>query len=916
MEPRTVFYPIRPAKQPPGPHLGETALNNLSVGHAGLARSRNQTVRRTGRAQAWLSVAAGCLLTCAIPAMADDSDSQGDSDGKQALQLMKQLQTLESSNSDKALAENGFSVAETFSSGLGQPEVSLAIAGLQQLLNFTGVLSGASDDATTKALSSLTTQIAQIDVQIKAMQQALNTTATAVATDHNTALSKAVYDVHMDVMRQLYTLYPQSANNTILQGRLRSLVNHNGTNPTATAPAVSVETAQNVAFALMQDMDKFVDTEDSYFLGDDLHTDKNGNKTPVSGIKTQPALNVYLSALQLWVSSLQIISGGTQAGQQRILNDRGSPGRPSYPAELAKHIAFLRAAAAGGHDPKYDLPLQDRMMARESCTWNLGGSAGSSSSYPNQQGLCGASLSCTDDIGRQTLRVPVSIQWQQSSSQLCQLDPQGQALVGGGVPADRLGPYQQALYNQYGQLAMNRMAAVLQSVTSTGTAFRGPAFKGSFGGTDASVYFVYGVDPSGAVQNYTGYLNKPVPAAGAAGSMTNVSMLLPGGGTTFYTLTRDGKLNWNQFNAMPGGAPFKGPVTLASGLSFKQAFGGGDGVIYLIRSDGTLVWYRDSGFATGGSPSTLSGPKVVGSGWADFTQVFSAGQGIIYGVRADGSLMWYHHKDYLTGDSVTTTITTSDTPTIGKSRLAARALGNSNSNAIAHWDGPVQVGTGWNNFRAVIPAGNGLLLAVHNNGKLQWYRHADFLTGTSMGNPGAAAGNSPRTSMAAAADAAATSADKTAVNAGTVSRSALAASWGQPAAAAGQTNAGAPNWGSPSTGGSSLGSMRNAQGTFGSPSSLGGRGGSLRQNNSMGAESINALAQQPVQSAMNAGGPPNHAGPTGNPTSGLQSVVNKTELVGVAHWDGPHTIDDKSGWQLLTPIAAVLPVTVQSSVIR
>jgi hypothetical protein len=137
----------------------------------------------------------------------------------------------------------------------------------------------------------------------------------------------------------------------------------------------------------------------------------------------------------------------------------------------------------------------------------------------------------------------------------------------------------------------------------------------------------------------------------------------------------------------------------------------GEGIIYAITQDGELRWYKHNGYMTGAgleTPGAWENAKDVGRGWGGFQQVFSAGGGIIYAITQDGKLLWYKHNGYMTGAGL-------ETP--------------------GAWEGPKEVGTGWNGFRQVVPAGAGVILVIENNGKLLWYRHNGYLTG--LGTPGA-----------------------------------------------------------------------------------------------------------------------------------------------------------------------------------
>jgi hypothetical protein len=90
--------------------------------------------------------------------------------------------------------------------------------------------------------------------------------------------------------------------------------------------------------------------------------------------------------------------------------------------------------------------------------------------------------------------------------------------------------------------------------------------------------------------------------------------------------------------------------------------------------------------------------------------VFSTGNGIIYGVTPEGKLLWYKHNFYKYG--------------VG--------TGGQGKDGQAAWEGPKEVGTGWQNFKHVFSAGDGVIYAVTKEGKLLWYRHQGYLTGAKI----------------------------------------------------------------------------------------------------------------------------------------------------------------------------------------
>jgi hypothetical protein len=86
---------------------------------------------------------------------------------------------------------------------------------------------------------------------------------------------------------------------------------------------------------------------------------------------------------------------------------------------------------------------------------------------------------------------------------------------------------------------------------------------------------------------------------------------------------------------------------------------------------------------------------------------------VIYAIDEEGGLWWYRHRGYLSGE--------------------------------AFWEGPNQVGEGWNEFSEVVAGGDGVIYATvghtvfanlahsggikYRQGDLIWHRHAGVQTG-------------------------------------------------------------------------------------------------------------------------------------------------------------------------------------------
>ena len=222
-----------------------------------------------------------------------------------------------------------------------------------------------------------------------------------------------------------------------------------------------------------------------------------------------------------------------------------------------------------------------------------------------------------------------------------------------------------------------------------------PGFIGTFARTPVNYQpmWVYAIKDNGDMLWYrkdTG--ESPWQGPKKVGNGWIFKDVIAAGGNSIYALTEDGKLIWYRHDGFNDGArSWPQPVEIGHGWTFKKIFAGGEGIVYAIKDDGELLWYKHGGYANGGGSQTWTGPKSIGTQWNNFKDVFSNGEGNIYAVTSDGSLVYYYERGYATGE---------------RSFLPARTLA-----------------TGWQNFRQIIPAGGGVILAITEQGKLLWYRH-------------------------------------------------------------------------------------------------------------------------------------------------------------------------------------------------
>lgn len=126
--------------------------------------------------------------------------------------------------------------------------------------------------------------------------------------------------------------------------------------------------------------------------------------------------------------------------------------------------------------------------------------------------------------------------------------------------------------------------------------------------------------------------------------------------------------------------------------------------IYAVGSDGLLQWRRHDG-AEQGLPQWQSFVPLS-NGWGNFKHVFTGGKNTIYAVTTEGNLLWFRHNTAY----------------------------NVRRNRRREVDviGPRLVGTGWQNFRNVFSAGDGVIYAIDGSGNLLWYKHKQYTDAVEM----------------------------------------------------------------------------------------------------------------------------------------------------------------------------------------
>ncbi len=126
--------------------------------------------------------------------------------------------------------------------------------------------------------------------------------------------------------------------------------------------------------------------------------------------------------------------------------------------------------------------------------------------------------------------------------------------------------------------------------------------------------------------------------------------------------------------------------------------------IYGVRDDGNLEWRRHDGAEQG--TAQWQSATAIGNGWERYKHVFTGGKNTIYAVTNEGDLLWFRHN----------------------TAYDVRRRTRREVDLV----GPRLVGKGWQNFRNVFSAGDGVIYAINQAGDLLWYRHLQYTDAVEM----------------------------------------------------------------------------------------------------------------------------------------------------------------------------------------
>lgn len=202
-------------------------------------------------------------------------------------------------------------------------------------------------------------------------------------------------------------------------------------------------------------------------------------------------------------------------------------------------------------------------------------------------------------------------------------------------------------------------------------------------------------------------------------SLSDAETVVAAGKGVLYSVDSGGALRWYRHSDWQRGGTAQAdwtdnsPALLTTGgwNQFKQVIPGGEGVIYGIKPDGSLVWYKHEGWLTGTpnwtslSETVLSTGSGEGSGWAAFKHVIYGGEGVFYVVSQNGQVGWYRHLGWQNGNN----------NWVSQSEKVLLPGGTA--------------GSGWAAFTQVHSASSGSLYCVKPDGSMVSYLHLGWQTG-------------------------------------------------------------------------------------------------------------------------------------------------------------------------------------------
>jgi N,N-dimethylformamidase len=146
-----------------------------------------------------------------------------------------------------------------------------------------------------------------------------------------------------------------------------------------------------------------------------------------------------------------------------------------------------------------------------------------------------------------------------------------------------------------------------------------------------------------------------------------------------------------------GAAPASAATSYDPLQRFIHLVPGGNGIIYAVQADGSLLWFRHTGWQTGAATWANAGnARVIGAGWQVFRSILADASGQLFGLMPDGSIHWY--------------------------KYAVTNLGTGAGSWVGGGTGPV-IGSGFGGYPRIFGGWNGVIFALDDAGQLWWYQY-------------------------------------------------------------------------------------------------------------------------------------------------------------------------------------------------
>lgn len=124
--------------------------------------------------------------------------------------------------------------------------------------------------------------------------------------------------------------------------------------------------------------------------------------------------------------------------------------------------------------------------------------------------------------------------------------------------------------------------------------------------------------------------------------------MVPGGRGMIFSVRSDGSLRlYRHTSWLNGTAAWKNPVgdviNFGGWNRFRTVLGSSDGQLFAIRGDGVMQWYRYLVDDVGNGEWSAASTSVIGRHFDRYPRIFGGWDGVIYAIDGDGFLHWFKY---------------------------------------------------------------------------------------------------------------------------------------------------------------------------------------------------------------------------------------------------------------------------------